>query len=121
MKPPPHNTRTTVAGIAAEGRAIAVFAYAVDDANGHTLAEAHGAVDMWRTIADHVAGIGAECVLGDRVRVVIGDAQTAWYVRRDRFAIVAVAPSASAFTKSVVRMSRQALATMAHQAAKGAA
>ena len=118
-KPKRHgnNAPTTVADIAAHKDTIAAFGYTVSRDGVHTLAERHGidhvATEDWTPIAAHVAAIGAESLAGEHVRVVIGDAQVVWYVRDGRFAVVAVLVAGSPFTKSVLRMCRRALKTMA--------
>ena len=111
------NTPTAVADIAAHKDTIAAFSYAVDHDGAHTLAERrcvnHLVAEAWTPIAAHVAAIGAESLAGEHVRVVIGDAQVVWYVRDGRFAVVVVLVAGSPFTKSVLRMCRRALKTMA--------
>lgn len=110
------NSPLTVADIAAHADAIAAFAYAVGHDGSHTevrRAGAPGLANTWAKIAMLIAGIGGEATIGDRVRVIIGDAQAAVYLRQGRHAVVAIIVAGSDFTKSVLRMCRDVLRTLA--------
>jgi hypothetical protein len=109
------NTKTTVADIAAHKDAIAVFAFTVGPFGSHVVAEAHGHREQWSVIAMNLTCIAVQAA-GDHddhpIRLNLGDAQTAWYVRDGGFAVVVVLAKGSTLGKSVLRMSRRALATM---------
>jgi hypothetical protein len=109
------NTKTTVADIAAHKDAIAVFAFTVGPFGSHVCAEQHGHAEQWSTIAGNLAAIGAQ-VAGENddhpIRLNLGDAQTAWYVRAGGFAVVVVLAKGSMLGKSVLRMARRAMKTM---------
>lgn len=107
------NTKTTVADIAAHKDAIAVFAFTVGHLGSHLVAESHGAVVLWRAIAVNLASIGADIELDSNpIRLNIGDAQTAWYVRDGGFAVVVVLAKGSTLGKSILRMARREMRTM---------
>lgn len=115
-KPRPRgiNTHTTVADIAAHKDAIAVFAFTVGHLGSHLVAESHGSVVLWRSIAVNLATIAADIELGGApLRLNIGDAQTVWYIRDESFAVVVVLAKGSTLGKSVLRMARRSLKTMA--------
>jgi hypothetical protein len=109
------NTKTTVADIAAHKDAIAVFAYAVSAHDVHFMRDAHGHKEQWSSIAEDLAHIAkqaaGECI-GQPIRLNLGDAQTAWYVRDGGFAVVVVLAKGSTLGKSVLRMARRAMKTM---------
>jgi hypothetical protein len=109
---------TTPADIAAHKDTIALFTFAIESACGqpHTPVSVHGTAVVWSQIAISLADIGAATVGPedrDGVRLSIGDAQTVWYVREGRFAIVVVLPKRSTLGKSVLRMCRRALRSLA--------
>jgi hypothetical protein len=110
------NTKTTVADIAAHKDAIAVFAFTVGPFGSHACAEQHGHAEQWSAIALNLSLIGAQ-VAGESddrpIRLNLGDAQTAWYVRDGAFAVVVVLAKGSTLGKSVLRMARRSLKTMA--------
>lgn len=108
------NTHTTVADIAAHKDAIAVFAFTVGHIGSHLVAEAHGSVLLWRPVAVNLATIAADIELGGApLRLNIGDAQTVWYVRDGSFAVIVALAKGSTLGKSVLRMARRSLKTMA--------
>lgn len=109
---------TTPQDIAAHKDTIALFTFAIASACGqpHTPMSVHGSAMQWSQIAISLADIGAATVGPedkDGVRLSIGDAQTVWYVRDGRFALVVVLPKRSTLGKSILRMSRRALRTLA--------
>jgi hypothetical protein len=111
---------TTPADIATHKDTIALFTYKVgvdmDGDDEHFRCEKFGAADQWFRIADRLADIGAATVGPedtDGIRLSIGDAQTVWYVRDGRYAIVVVLPKRTTLSKSILRMSRRALRSLA--------
>lgn len=109
---------TTPADIAAHKDTIALFTYRVGTNSPacHLLFEQFGSIDQWHSIARDVADIGAATVGPedkDGVRLSINDAQTVWYVREGRFALVVVLPKRTTLSKSILRMSRRALRSLA--------
>ena len=109
---------TTPADIAAHKDTIALFTYRVGTNSPacHLLFEQFGGIDQWHSIARDFADIGAATVGpndDDGIRLSIGDAQTVWYVRDGRFALVVVLPKRTTLSKSILRMSRRALRSLA--------